>query len=110
MSRNETNHKKKASLLSIIPGLGQFYNKQAFKGIVFFALFLVFAIEMALTGFQALEGLITLGSVPRDDHSLFLMIKGTLQLILSIIFLFFYILNILDARKIGALRDRGEKN
>lgn len=109
MSKNEANHKQKASLLSIIPGLGQFYNKQAFKGIIFFALFLVFAIEMALTGFQALEGLITLGSIPRDDHSLFLMIKGTLQLILSVIFLFFYILNILDARKIGALRDRGEK-
>lgn len=109
MSQNERNHKKKASLLSIIPGLGQFYNKQAFKGIVFFALFLVFAIEMALTGFQALEGLITLGSIPRDDHSLFLMIKGTLQLILTVIFLFFYILNIFDARKIGALRDRGEK-
>jgi len=60
MSRNETNHKKKASLLSIIPGLGQFYNKQAFKGIVFFALFLFFALEMALTEFRPWKALLTL--------------------------------------------------
>ncbi|WP_370567518.1 ABC transporter permease subunit [Desemzia sp. RIT 804] len=95
---------KKAGVFSIIPGLGQFYNKQTFKGILFFGIFLIFLIEMMLFGFEAFQNLITLGSVPREDHSLFLMIQGTLQILLSLIFIVFYAANISDARRVAKLK------
>lgn len=97
-------HIKKASVFSIIPGLGQFYNKQYFKGILFLAIFILFVIEMIVFGFGAFEGLITLGSVPREDHSLFLMIQGTLQVLLTLIFLVFYLANIGDARRVAKIK------
>lgn len=102
-------HSKKAAILSIIPGFGQFYNGQAFKGIINFLIFAIFVIEFVIVGIPSISGLITLGSTPREDHSLFLMIEGTLQIILTIIFLFFYVINIIDARSVGRLRDNGEK-
>ena len=39
-------NEKKAMLYSIIPGLGQFYNGQRFKGIVFLAILVAFVVEM----------------------------------------------------------------
>lgn len=108
MSESTTNHKKKAALLSIIPGLGQFYNKQAIKGIVFLAIFIAFIVEMAVFGVAALEGLVTLGTVPREDNSLFMLVEGAMQVILTAIFIFIYIINIRDAYKIGWSRDQGE--
>lgn len=95
---------KTAGVFSIIPGLGQFYNKQYFKGVLFFGFFLLFLIEMILFGFEAFQNLITLGSVPREDHSLFLMIQGTLQILLTLIFLVFYTANISDARRVAKLK------
>lgn len=102
-NKQEKKRIKKAAMLSIIPGLGQFYNKQAFKGIIFFGVFLLFAVEMAVFGLSALRGLVTLGSAPVEDHSLFLMIEGSLQLLIVAIFLVFYFVNIFDARKVAAL-------
>ena len=72
---------KKATLLSIIPGLGQFYNEQKFKGIIFLGIFIAFLVELVTFGVPAMEGFITLGTVPMEDHSLFLLIEGTLQII-----------------------------
>ncbi|HEL6667059.1 TPA: sugar ABC transporter permease, partial [Listeria monocytogenes] len=83
LEQKQIKNVRQATLLSIIPGLGQFYNKQNFKGIVFFALFALFIIEFFAVGLNALIGLVTLGSVPGVDHSLFLMIEGTLQLIVT---------------------------
>lgn len=98
---NKPHSVKKAMLLSIIPGLGQIYNKQVFKGIVFLGIFGLSILQFVLKGFQSLSGLITLGSEPMVDHSLFLMIGGTLQLIITIIFLMFYFINIFDAKKVA---------
>lgn len=39
-----TKHKRNASLLSIIPGFGQFYNKQYMKGIILFVLAAAFLV------------------------------------------------------------------
>ena len=69
------------ALLSIIPGGGQFKNGQKFKAGLFFAAFLIFLVEMLLFGGQALYNFVTLGSVPMEDNSLFLLIEGTLQVI-----------------------------
>ena len=106
--KNEVNVKK-VTLLSLIPGMGQFANGQRFKGIVFIVIFLAFIIQMILGGFQSLIGLITLGSVPMEDHSLFILIQGTLQLIITIIFFIFYGLNLLDAKRGATLRKENKK-
>lgn len=109
MSEHTTNHKKQAALLSIIPGIGQFYNKQAIKGIVFLTIFIAFVIQMVIFGVGALEGLVTLGTTPREDNSLFMLVEGALQVIISLIFIFVYIINIKDAYKVGEARDQGKK-
>ncbi|MHC5228595.1 carbohydrate ABC transporter permease [Enterococcus sp. LJL99] len=96
-------------LLSCIPGLGQLYNKQMIKGLIFLAVTALFILEMILFGGQALIGLITLGSVPMEDNSLFLLIEGTLQVIITVIFLIFMLLNIRDAKKVAQAINRGEK-
>lgn len=102
-------NEKKAMLYSVIPGLGQIYNGQLFKGIVFLAIFVAFIVEMITFGFNAFDGLITLGSTPIEDHSLFIMIEGTLQLIITVIFLAFYALNIYDAKRVASIWNRGQK-
>lgn len=100
---------KKAMLLSLIPGLGQFYNRQAIKGAIFFGIAVLFVIEMIAFGFGALQGFVTLGSTPMEDHSLFMMIRGTLQIIITAIFAIFYYFNIRDARNVARLWNKGEK-
>ncbi|MEG0289172.1 MAG: ABC transporter permease subunit [Carnobacterium sp.] len=97
----QVKNEKKAMLYSIIPGMGQLYNGQRFKGIVFLSIFLLSIYEMIIFGANAIKGLITLGSTPIEDHSLFIMIGGTLQLILIVIFLAFYALNIYDAKRVA---------
>lgn len=110
MQQEDTAVNVKGTMLrSIIPGLGQFANGQVFKGVVFLALFIGFIIQMVLGGFQSLIGLVTLGSVPMEDHSLFMLIQGTLQLIVTALFLFFYFINLVDAKRVAVMRKEGEK-
>ncbi|WWM77865.1 ABC transporter permease subunit [Brochothrix thermosphacta DSM 20171 = FSL F6-1036] len=97
----ETNQSvQKATYLSLISGLGQFYNKQYFKGSIFLAGFVLFFVEMFLFGFEALANFVSLGTTPIVDNSLFMMIRGSLQIIVTLIFIFFYVLVIFDARNI----------
>ena len=94
-----------AMLLSLVPGLGQIYNKQVVKGITFLAITGLFIYEIVSFGFGALTGFITLGDTPgvKGDNSLFLMITGTLQIIITIVFLIFLIFNMMDAKRIANL-------
>jgi len=94
---------RRASWLSAIPGGGQFYNKQTVKGIAFLGIFILFIVEMAVFGIGAIEGFITLGTTPGEDHSLFLLIEGVLQLLIMVIFLFFYAAQIYDANKVAKI-------
>ncbi|MCB5935430.1 MAG: ABC transporter permease subunit [Caldibacillus thermoamylovorans] len=103
IEQNKLKNVRKAGLYSLIPGLGQFYNKQPFKGVIFIAIFLLFVFQMAIDGIPALTGFITLGTTPRVDHSLFLLIKGSLQIIVILLFLVFYFLNIYDARRVATI-------
>ncbi|HCM88754.1 MULTISPECIES: sugar ABC transporter permease [Vagococcus] len=109
----DTNQKKKdvkkATLLSIIPGLGQIYNEQKFKGFIFLGVFALFIVELFTFGLSAFEGFITLGTVPVEDHSLFLLIEGTLQIIITAIFLIFYVINLRDARAVAKKWNNGLK-
>lgn len=95
------------ALLSIIPGGGQFKNGQKFKAGLFFAAFLIFLVEMLLFGGQALYNCVTLGSVPMEDNSLFLLIEGTLQVIVTVIFIIFWVLNIKDAYQVRQSIEKG---
>ncbi|MEC1288801.1 maltodextrin ABC transporter permease MdxF [Bacillus mojavensis] len=111
MNKHHTHakQKRKAGLLSIIPGLGQIVNHQFSKGTLFLVITGLFVFELCVFGIQALTGLITLGSVPGKDHSLFMLIEGTLQLIVTLMFLMFYIFNIYDSRKTAAMKGAGLK-
>ncbi|MEJ8764672.1 sugar ABC transporter permease [Oceanobacillus sp. HCA-5259] len=111
MERTEDAKKRvrTATWLSVIPGIGQFYNKQTFKGIAFLAVFALFIYEMIVFGFAAFTGMVTLGLTPGEDHSLFLLIEGSLQLLLTVIFLLFYAINIYDARKVAIQIVEGKK-
>ncbi|MUG25265.1 ABC transporter permease subunit [Paenibacillus macerans] len=112
-------HKRNASVLSIVcMGLGQLYNRQYIKGLLFLAveaLGLAYLIKNLGT---AIWGIITLGEVPRmlvkgkwvdGDHSIFIMIQSLITLLFLAVFVIVYILNVMDARKIGQERERGKK-
>lgn len=101
-------HRRLALLLSVIPGLGQIYNKQWIKGGVFLFLavsfFLVFG-DLLNMGFW---GLFTLGEVVPRDNSIFLLAEGIIALIVTFFGLAFYYINLRDAYKNGALRDNNQ--
>ena len=100
-------HAKKAGLYSIIPGGGQLYNGQRFKAIVMFLIFIGFLVQIIGAGLPIFQDFITLGTVPWEDHSLFILIKGSLELIIVGLFLLFYGINIYDAMHVGVLYDEG---
>jgi len=90
---------KHAMLLSVIPGLGQMYNRRYIKGSIFLVLsaayFLVF-LDMLNIGYW---GLFTLGEIPGVDDSRVLLSQGIIALILTAFFLVFYVANIIDAKR-----------
>lgn len=107
-------------LSALCGGLGQWYNKQYTKGLLFV---LIHAAGIYLiTGklFPYMKGLISLGdqgqhfvkvgkiskTVP-GDHSVFMMIYGVLAVLVVLMFILFYILNIRDAVVIGRRREQG---
>lgn len=107
----------KAALLSaIFMGLGQFYNRETGKGIVFI---ITEFIGLALIPYfrYSIWGIVTLGETPLHyvndiavgDHSIFLLIQGIIGIMVLIFFIVFYIINIFDARKTGKIRDKGGK-
>ncbi|MDQ0232266.1 sugar ABC transporter permease [Metabacillus malikii] len=100
-----SNHRKKAMLLSIIPGLGQFYNKQRVKG----AAFLILAASFLYVFWDLIDigiwGLLTLGTETPRDHSIFLLVYGIIALIILVFGIGFYIFNLRDAYRNGKKRD-----
>jgi arabinogalactan oligomer / maltooligosaccharide transport system permease protein len=102
-------HRKKALLLSLVPGLGQFYNKQYVKGLMFLALgvsfFAVFG-DLLNMGFW---GLFTLGTEVPRDNSIFLLAEGIIAVIVTCFGLGVYYLNLRDAYTNGRLRDENRK-
>lgn len=88
---------KLAAMLSIIPGIGQFYNKRYLKGsifIVFFISFISVFYQFMNIGFW---GLFTLGTVPKLDDSRVLLAQGIISLLLIAFAITLYVVNIIDA-------------
>ncbi|HFU3958043.1 TPA: ABC transporter permease subunit, partial [Streptococcus suis] len=109
METRKKQNEKFAMLLSIIPGLGQFYNKQYVKGIALLLLFGLELFEIITFGIPALIGLVTLGSTPMEDHSLFLLIEGAIQIIVIFLMIAFHFLSILDAKHTASQINLGIK-
>lgn len=98
--QNQSKHNPTlAAILSIVPGMGQLYNKRYIKGAVIFVFFTACAIVMYDFITTGLQGLVTLGEVPREDDSRIFLSNGILALIFTTFFITFYVLNILDAYK-----------
>jgi len=93
----EKQQPSKAALLSIIPGLGQIYNKQKAKGFIFLGVTLVFLLYFLALAAPELSNLITLGDKPGRDNSLFMLIRGAFHLIFVVVYVLFYFANIKDA-------------
>ena len=92
---------RKALLLSLIPGLGQIYNKQKAKGAIFLGVTILFLIYFFAIAAPELGNLITLGEVPGRDNSLFMLIRGAFHFNLVIVYFIFYALNLKDAYTIA---------
>lgn len=108
----------KAALLSIISmGLGQFYNRQWIKGILFL-LIEAFGIYYFINNLgRALWGITSLGDTPRllvkgkwidGDHSIFIMIQSLITLLFLLIFIVVYVMNVRDAYHTAIKRENGQ--
>ncbi|MCU6712890.1 ABC transporter permease subunit [Paenibacillus sp. J5C_2022] len=107
---------KAAICSAVLIGLGQLYNRQYIKGLLFMLIGQLLFWNYYPIASKAITGLITLGDTPtriiggkivQGDHSIFLLINGLIALVIILLFLGFYTLNIVDARKNGGLRDEG---
>nr|WP_238943183.1 sugar ABC transporter permease [Planococcus beijingensis] len=95
-------------MLSIIPGIGQFYNKQWIKGLLFLGLAISFVLVFGDLLNMGFWGLFTLGTEVPRDNSIFLLAEGLIAVIVTIFGLGFYYVNLKDAYKNGKLRDENQ--
>ncbi|GGH37469.1 carbohydrate ABC transporter permease [Paenibacillus segetis] len=112
-------HRNKATVLSILcMGLGQLYNRQFIKGLLFL-IFEVFGVTYLINNLpRALWGIVTLGDTPRmlvkgkwvdGDHSIFILISSLITLLFLVVFIIVYVMNVRDARKVGHERELGKR-
>jgi arabinogalactan oligomer/maltooligosaccharide transport system permease protein len=120
---------------ALVWGSGQLLNKQKIKAAVFFVFQLIFAGVELFTGsiniitgsaeaqfrsagffVRGLWGLITLGTIPREnsgvkvyDHSIMLMLGGIIAAMVLLIFLLIWIWNIVDAYTTRKRIEGGER-
>ncbi|WP_066191709.1 sugar ABC transporter permease [Gracilibacillus timonensis] len=116
MASQQTNQNTKtsrraiATILSIIPGLGQIYNKRFVKGILLFAIAISFLLVFWNFIDIGLWGIFTLGTIPREHHSVQLLIQGLIALIVLVFGIAIYAYNLIDARKDAIAIEKGKKN
>lgn len=108
-SMYRSNHRKIALCLSVVPGLGQLYNRQYVKGAFFLILAISYYIVFADLLDIGLWGIVTLGEVIGRDHSIFLLVEGILAVIILVFGIGVYAFNLYDAYKNGQKRDLGLK-
>ena len=110
-------HRNRAAMLSLLfIGLGQLYNRQYLKGLIWMTVAQLFFWSYYPLANRAITGLISLGEVPtriikgkvvQGDHSIFLLIHGIIAVIIILLFLGMYAMNVYDAKKNGEFRDQG---
>ena len=97
---------------------------QIIKGLIFLAAQTAYIFYMLRYGFDALVGLVTLGTkqqtsvydealgfnvTVKGDNSMLFMIAGVTAVLVSVLFVLVYILNIKSAKKINSILKKGEK-
>lgn len=112
-------HRNRATILSVLSmGLGQVYNRQFIKGILYLLVEAAGIFYFSSTLGRALWGITTLGETVRHkvhgkfvngDHSIFILVQSLITLMFLAIFIVIYVINIRDARKTGELREKGSK-
>ncbi|MGT2682302.1 carbohydrate ABC transporter permease [Streptococcus porci] len=105
----EQKNPKLAMLLGLIPGLGQFYNGQKIKALMLFLVFILEVVEWVVFGGSALVGLVTLGDTPMVDHSLFMLIQGSMQLIMILVMVLIHAASMRDAKTTAERLNNHEK-
>lgn len=115
-------HAATAGWLSVLcMGLGQWYNRQYSKAVLFLIVHIVGIYLVFFELYPHLKGLITLGDkgqhlelvgrvykkVP-GDHSVFMMIYGVLAAFVLLMYIFLYIMNVRDAVLTGRKREKGK--
>ena len=98
-------HRKIALILSVIPGLGQFYNRQWLKGSIFLIITIAFFSSFWDLLNMGYWGIVTLGTEVPRDNSIFLLAEGIIAIIVTVFGLLIYYWNLRDAYKTGKLRD-----
>ncbi|MFG6116199.1 ABC transporter permease subunit [Halobacillus sp. MO56] len=100
-----------ATLLSVfVPGLGQLYNRRFFKGILLFIIAVSFLIAFWDYIDIGVWGLFTLGTIPREHHSIQLLIQGFISVVVLFFGIAIYIYNVKDARNDAIAREAGRPN
>lgn len=97
-----------ATVLSIVPGLGQLYNQRIFKGILIFVIAAVYLITTWDYIDIGIWGVFTLGTIPQEHHSIQLLIQGLISIIVLFFGIAFYIYNFADARADAKARELGK--
>ncbi|MCG7407921.1 sugar ABC transporter permease [Paenibacillus sp. ACRRX] len=119
----KSNTAAKAAVLSgVFWGLGQLFNRQYIKGILLMLLEAVGLIYLINYLPRAVWGIYTLGETPSQmmkvgklykmvpgDHSIHLIIKGLITLLVLFIFVWVYVLVVRDAHAVGRMRTKGDK-
>lgn len=114
-------HATIAGWLSVLSmGLGQFYNRQYIKGLLFLSfhvtslLFIILKLKTHLIGMITLgdqgQHLVKVGRIYKNvegDHSIFMLIYGVISALVVVVYLFIYYLNVRDAVYTGRKRDQG---
>lgn len=100
-------HRQLSTFLSIIPGLGQLYNRQWLKGGLFLIITIAYAVVFADLLNMGLWGIVTLGTEVPRDNSIFLLAEGIIAIIVLLFGVAFYGFNLRDAYRNGQRRDEG---
>ncbi|WP_018249482.1 sugar ABC transporter permease [Orenia marismortui] len=106
---NSNKARNSAILSTFIMGAGQIYNGQYIKGALFLLYYLAFWLQSPAYFMKNIKGLITLGTTPGKDHSLFILIYGIVSAVLLLVVIGIHIFNIIDAYRNGKILDNGEE-
>lgn len=114
----------KAFLSYIIMGFNQIRAGQIVKGLIYFAIEIIFVVFMAAKGIEALVGLTTLGVNEQGmvfneatgiferidgDNSMLMLLGGVVTALLVILFVVIYAVSIIDGNRVMALKLDGKK-
>ncbi|MEW9669413.1 carbohydrate ABC transporter permease [Ammoniphilus sp. 3BR4] len=120
-TQSKSQAKMAAVLSALWMGLGQLFNRQIGKGLLFFAAGIFEMVFIFTSLGEKVHGLITLGEHPGQiqkvdgiyqmvpgDHSIFLMLEGVIALFVLILFLSLHYASVKDAYRVAKEMEEGK--